>query len=144
MREFNWQKAYPDLRLLDETDSFLLGHTYEDALLIRKRNGEHVIEDDFYGDPTCGYISRQDDWAVVAGEHVTTWHSKRGKQIVRFENHQWVQALRYIENACIQLLVDSFGKHGAIWELDVQRNSLRRIREFQDYREQPFTEDIIW
>ena len=144
MAEFNWHKAYPELRLLDETESFLLGHTYEDALLIRKRNGEHMLEDDFYGDPTCGYISRQADWAVVAGEHITIWHSERGQRIIRFDDGQYVHTLRHTESTYVQLLVDPFGKHAAIWELNIQDNSLREIRQFRDYWEQEFTENIIW
>ncbi|MCR5890130.1 hypothetical protein LRS06_20600 [Hymenobacter sp. J193] len=142
MGQINWRRAYPELRVLDETPEFLLGHSFEDAILIRKRNGEHVLEDDFYGDPACGYISRTHKWAVVAGEHVTVWHSKRGKQIIPLTDRKYVHALRYVGESRLQLLVDPFGSHSAIWELNVETNDFRKVQDIPTCAE--YTEEISW
>jgi len=44
-------------------------HYYENAYLIEKSSGKKLLFDDFYGDPECGLISKNNDWAVIASEH---------------------------------------------------------------------------
>lgn len=50
------KKNYPDMRILDETDKYFIGHIYEDAYLVEKSSGQEVLHDDFYGDPKCGLM----------------------------------------------------------------------------------------
>ncbi len=77
-KDFPEKKNYPGMRILDETDKYFIAHDFEDAYLIEKRNGEAIVHDDFYGDPKCGLISKNNDWAIIAGEHITIW--KAGKK----------------------------------------------------------------
>jgi hypothetical protein len=136
---------YPDLHLLDETDQLLLGHTFEVAVLICKRNGAHLLEDDFYGDPSAGLISPTNEWAVVVGEHVTVWHHRAGATRIAQQALRWVRALRLAAPPThVELLVDPWGANAAIWRLEPAAGTVAKVRDFSDYRGQEHTEHIVW
>jgi hypothetical protein len=98
------KKNYPDMHILDETDKYFIGHIYEDAYLIDKRNGQEILHDDFYGDPTCGLIGRSDEWAIIAGEHVTIWKNGKATKIDK-EELRWVHAMRQMEIRSLKFLL---------------------------------------
>jgi hypothetical protein len=88
---------YEGWQLLDETDELLLGHQWENAYLLRKRDNRCLFEADFYGDPSCGYISRQHTWAVVAGEYVAVWRAAGEPILLPPSTLQWVHAVRLVD-----------------------------------------------
>jgi hypothetical protein len=137
------KKNYPDMYILDETDQYFIGHIFEDAFLIDKRNGEEIFHDDFYGDPSCGLISKKGDWAVVAGEHITIW--KKGKITkINQDETQWVYAIRTNDDQIIEILIDPWSKNSAIWTLDIKNYELKKVKPFDDYRDKELTDDVVW
>jgi hypothetical protein len=86
-------KNLTGLHVINETDELILGHIYEDTYLVSKQSGEYVLEDTFYGDPTCGCISPNNNWAVVAGEHITIWSEEKGITALHMAELQWVAAI---------------------------------------------------
>lgn len=137
----NWKKNYPDMRILDETDKYFIGHIYEDAYLIEKRSGHEIIHDGFYGDPTCGLIGKSNEWAVIAGEHLTIW--KKGKKIVK-EEIRWVHAMRTVDDQIIEILIDPWADNSSIWTLDIRNLELKKLKDFDDYKGKEWTEDVVW
>jgi hypothetical protein len=137
-------KNFPDLQVLAETSELLLGHTFEDAVLVRKRNGEHLLEDDFYGDPSGGLIGPGNEWAVVVGEHVTVWHRTAGVSRIENDGLRWVRALRLAGQAHVELLVDPWGPRAAIWCLRPADGTYFKVRDFPEYRDREYTEQIEW
>lgn len=137
------KKNYPDMRILDETDKYFLGHIFEDAYLIEKRNGEEIVHDDFYGDPSCGLISKNNDWAIIAGEHLTIW---REGVITKIDNEElkWVHSLRTKGNKTVEILIDPWTEKSAIWVLDILALDFKKVRNFEDYKEKERTEEVIW
>ncbi|RPD46829.1 hypothetical protein DNI29_11755 [Hymenobacter sediminis] len=131
------------MHILDETDVYILGHVFEDAYLIRKRNGEYVFEDDFYGDPRCGCIDPANEWAVIAGEHISLWHAKKGLTKFSSSEHRWAQDLRLKDNL-IELLIDPWGSQAAIWELNPVTAVIQKRRDFFDYLGKDYAELIDW
>ncbi|RZK15977.1 MAG: hypothetical protein EOO56_21535 [Hymenobacter sp.] len=136
--------SYPDLRLLDETDQLLLGHREEDVMLISKRTGAQLLEDSFYGNPEAGLISPANDWAVIIGEHVTIWHRGHGTTIIAAEELRWGHALRMAGPTHVEILTDPWGAQAAIWLLSPLTCSFIKLRDFPDYREQEYTDQVIW
>jgi hypothetical protein len=132
------------MHILDKTVELMLGYYFEHAALIRKRSTEVLFEEEFYGDPTCGYISRMNDWAIIAGDHVTTWHNETGKRTIYFDERCTVHDLRYISGTQLLLLLDPWSVHASIWKIDVLTMSLQKVRDFPDYHEQEYTESISW
>ncbi|GGF28156.1 hypothetical protein GCM10011383_44870 [Hymenobacter cavernae] len=137
-------KNYPNLHVLAENSELLLGHSFETAILICKWSGEHLFVDDFYGDPTCGCISPTSEWALVAGEHITVWRKAQGVTQLVAEQLRYVQALRLIDATDVQLLIDPWGTHAAIWRLHLMDLSLRKVRDFPDYQDRAYEEQIDW
>ncbi len=148
------KKNYPDMHVLDETDTYFIGHIFEEAYLIEKRNGEEIVRDSFYGDPTCGLISIQNDWAIIAGEHITIW--KAGKKtwlngigkgkitIVADENLKWIHSIRTADNRTVEILIQPWEDHSAIWTLDMESLQFKKKRDFDDYKEKEYTDEIVW
>ncbi len=137
--------AYSDsLTVLAETDVLLLGHFHEDAVLLRKSTGICLLDDSFYGDPTCGVISAANDWAAVAGEHVTVW--RRGLGMTRVSEPaalRWVHAMRVDEvTQQLHLLTDPWSAHPAIWELNPRTLTARKLRDFLDYQAREYVEEV--
>lgn len=137
-------KNYSDLHILDETLDLLLGYCAEAAKLIRKRDGEYLLEDEFNGDPTCGCISPTSEWALVAGEHITVWRKAQGVTHLIAEELRSVHELRLMDAMNVQLLIDPWSAYAAIWQLNLLDLSLQKVRDFLDYREREYKEHIDW
>lgn len=135
---------YEGLQLLDETDELLLGHQWEDAYLLRKRDNRCLFEADFYGDPSCGYISRQHTWAVVAGEYVAVWRAAGEPILLPPTTLQWVQAVRLVDPDVLELLTDPWGEHPAIWRLAPLTGTYWKVTDFLRYQQQPYTDHVSW
>ncbi|RFP63633.1 hypothetical protein D0N36_18270 [Hymenobacter lapidiphilus] len=133
-------KNFPDLHVVAETNELLLGHTFEDAVLVRKRNGEYLLEDDFYGDPSGGLIGPDNEWAVVVGEHLTVWHHNTGVSRIEDEHLRGIQALRLVGQTHVEFLVDPWGLRAAIWCLRPSDRTYVKVRDFLDYRDREYTE----
>lgn len=131
------------MRILDETDKYFIGHIYEDAYLIDKRIGEELVHDDFYGDPTCGLISKNNDWAIIAGEHLTIW---RNGKTVRMNNKdlRWIHAIRTHDQKSVEMLINPWAPNAAIWILETATLQFKKLRDFRDYQEKEYTEEIVW
>lgn len=133
------------MHLLYETDLLRLEHEYESTFLVEKKSGKVLCEDEFYGDPTCGLISPDNDWAIMAGEHLCIW-KKQGDEITSIgtEIIQEIHGLKLVDKDQVEILTDPWSEKSAIWRLDIRNNALVWLRDFPDYREQPHTEHIVW
>jgi hypothetical protein len=96
------------MNVLFETDKLRIEHEFENAYLIEKNSGKELMFDDFYGDPKCGLISMNNDWAIIAGEHLTIWRENKRKkqQVVRIENEElkWIHDIREKTESIIEIL----------------------------------------
>lgn len=142
-KEYPQKKNYPDMRILDETDKYFIGHIFEDAYLIEKRNGEEIVHDDFYGDPSCGLISRSNDWAIIAGEHMTIWTKAKTRKI-EDGDLRWIYDLRTSDDKTVEILTDPWSDKSAIWTLDMVTLQFKKISDFDDYKEKERTDEIVW
>jgi len=137
------QDKYPQLKVLDETDVYLVGYQYEDAYIIEKKNFREVVVEDFYGDPSCALISRNNDWIIIAGERLVIWKDNRLYEPAQ-EGFQWIHALRTHDQKTVEILTDPWTEHSAIWTLNTDTLALGKVRDFYDYRDKPWTEDVVW
>jgi hypothetical protein len=142
-KNFPEKKNYPGMQILDETDKYFIGHIFEDAYLIEKRNGEEIVHDDFYGDPSCGLISKNNDWVVIAGEHLTIWTKGKTTKIDN-EDLRWVYALRTNDQETVEILIDPWTDKSAIWTLNIATLQIKKVKDFDDYREKEHTDEIVW
>lgn len=131
------------MNILYETDKLIIEHDFENAYLLEKESGKKLMYDDFYGNPTCGLISKHNDWAIIAGEHLTLWINGR---IEKNENEElkWTNSIRIKRDHIVEILTDPWSENSAIWELDLKTLEYKKIREFPDYREQDYCNEVIW
>lgn len=69
------------MNTLYETDQLILEYDYETAWLKLKSTGVVLFEDYFYGEPTCGLIDTECNWAIIAGDHIMVWTPTESKRI---------------------------------------------------------------
>jgi hypothetical protein len=136
--------SYEGLQLLDETDELVLGHRWETAYLLRKQDSHCLLEADFYGEPSCGYISRHHTWAVVAGEQVVVWHVASAALTLPRTDLQWIHAVRLVNPDLLELLTDPWGEHPAIWRLAPLTGTYWKISDFLTYQQEPYTDHVRW
>jgi len=136
-------KNQHQMRVLSETNNLILCHEFEVAWLKDKSTGKELFRDEFYGDPECGLIDGNNNWAVVAGEHLTIW-SNNQINILSNPDLKWVSAIRNKARNTIEVLIDPWSKESAIWEIDINTLNTKKIRDFSDYKEKEYTEDIVW
>jgi len=133
------------MNVLFETDKLKIEYEHENAYLINKLTGKKLLFDDFYGDPKCGLISSNNDWAIIAGEHVTIWKaSKKNKQRIEDEKLKWIHDIRIKSDSVVEILTDPWNEKSAIWELDINSTEYVKIREFKKYQNSEYTKTIDW
>ena len=131
------------MNILFETDKLRLETEQEYAYLVLKATGECLMEDDFYGNPTCGLIDVDNQWAIVAGEHLTIWTKTKIKKI-DIKELQWIHSVRMANSSCIEVLVDPWSEKSAIWTLDPLTFKLSKLCDFDDYKNLEYSEIVIW
>lgn len=131
------------MNILAETENLKLEHLYEAVYLIEKSTGKILFEDEFYGDPSCGLIDENEDWAIVAGEHLSIWTSYKWKR-TDHEQLKWIHDLRSKDPYLVEILIDPFGENSSIWEIHTRSFEFKKIRDFDDYRGREYSDDVIW
>jgi hypothetical protein len=133
----------PEMHILYETNALLIGHSYEDDFLVEKESGHQLLYDTFYGDPACGLISPKNDWAIIAGHHITIW---KAGAIIKYNKEalRCVHALRLKDPQTVEILVDPWAEHAAIWRLDMLALVFEKICDFEDYKHKAYTDEVIW
>ncbi|TAJ14710.1 hypothetical protein DMA11_04030 [Marinilabiliaceae bacterium JC017] len=136
------------MKVLFETDQLIIEHEFESAFLIDKSSGKKVVSDDFYGDPECGLISSNNDWAIIAGEHLTAWRKSvpEEDQLVRIENEdlQLIKEMRLKTQDTIEILIDPWSEKSVIWEMNINDLSYKKIKDFPNSQETKYTDKIDW
>ena len=128
---------------LYETDKLIIQHEFEYAYLCDKKSGMKLMYDDFYGDSACGLISHNNDWAIIAGEHLTLWINGHIKKVEN-EDLKWIHSVRAKGDYMVEILIDPWSDKSAIWELDLRTLKYIKLRDFSDYREKESCYTIVW
>ena len=129
--------------ILDKTDMLRLEHEFESVKLIEIKTGKSLLEDFFYGNPTCGLIDLNNNWVVVAGQHITIWTPKEVNK-VESEELKDIHSLKVKNQNTIELLTDPWAKDSAIWEMCLLSLKTRKIKDFPKYRNKTYSENIQW
>ena len=131
------------MNTLYETDRLKLENEFEATFLTDKKSGQTLMEDDFYGDPSCGLIDKDNKWAIVAGEHLTIWTPKKWKRIEN-EDLKWIHSIRIRDLEMVEVLIDPGSRKSAIWEINIKTLEFKKIRDFNDYKDQEYSENVNW
>lgn len=130
-------------QLVCETTELRLEHEFETAYLVHKTTNKILLNDDFYGDPTCGLIDSENNWAIVAGSHMTVWKPK-SEQRFHTDTFRDIHAMRLSTDNKIKILTDPWAQFSGVWELNILNNTLIKISDFNKYQGKEYCEVIEW
>ena len=118
-------------RKFQETETFIVGHEYEYTWLINKTTGKEIYLGDFYGDPSFGLISVDNNWCLTGGESLSLW--KPGSEVLQINNDnlKWVCKARQTRPFKAQLLIDPYSEAAAIWSLNIQTLESYKVKIFE-------------
>ena len=131
------------MQILCETDELILEHSYELVQLRSKPLDVILFKDEFYGDSSCGLIGQRGEWAFVGGFKVSIWaHNKlvdiHDKEILP------VHSARQKQKYTVEILVDPWSEFPSVWELNILTMKKEKIRDFNEYRNKPYSEIVNW
>lgn len=134
----------PGFTKLHETDKFVLGHLHENAYLVEKTTGTQHDLGDFYGDPVCGLISTDHNWCIISGgEKFVLWTPQSVTIIENIQLHNAFK-IRQINPGNVQILIDPWVENAAVLELNIETRQVTKLRDFPNYKNKPFTENVAW
>ena len=135
IKDSNFRKLY-------ETDLFILGYVFEYAYLINKKKNKEVYLGDFYGDPTCGLISENNNWCIVGGETLTIWNEDGNISSIEDNELTWVCKARQTAPFEIELLIDPWSDKGSVWSLNIDTFKKHKLRDF--ILDDGYSEQVNW
>jgi hypothetical protein len=131
-----------NFRKLHETDKFILGYVFEYAYLINKKTKKEIYLGDFYGDPTCGLISKDNDWCLVGGETLSIWKEDENISSVKDGEFPWIIKARQTGPHEVELLIDPNSDKGSIWRLNIKTLERHKLRDFM--ADEGYPEEVNW
>ncbi|WP_126244456.1 hypothetical protein [Chitinophaga rhizosphaerae] len=131
----------PNLVIHAENESFGLVSIFEAAYLLDVNARKAILIDSFYGNPTCGVLTENGDWAAVGGNDGLA--VIRNGAVTRYHG-VGVYDMRQSGPESLLILEDPWMEDAAIWEFNVRTALLEKVRPFPDYARQPYTENVIW
>lgn len=131
------------MQFLYETDKLAIKYEYEEAYLINKNNDDVLFQDRFIGEPQCGLISPKNNWAIVAGDHITIW-KEDGLKKINGEKIGWVHDLRQKNEDTVEILIDPWSEKASILTLSLDDLTLNKVKNFPNYQNKPSTEKVEW
>lgn len=116
---------------------------YEEVFLFDKDLNADLWRSSMYGEVTCGLIGLNNEWTVAGGESLLVWTNET-LQLIDDQEIKWIHDLRQTGDYQFELLVDPWSDQSAVWSFDIQTMTKVKVRDFADYRDKPYTEDIKW
>lgn len=130
-------------RILYETERYELIHVFELTYLIDKTTRKEIFIGDFYGDPSCGLIDKENKWCIVGGDRIVIWGQDEIFEIAARELSCAFE-LRQIKENTVQVLIDPWSDYAAIWEIDVLNKIYVKICDFNKYNSKEYQGDVEW
>lgn len=129
----NLYNAYFTLR---GSDKYIIGKNLrmvslsENAYLLHLDKRDVTYLNWFYGNPTCGLISEDETWAVMAGNfEITVWN----EGVVSTIDINPVFDIRQKDPHTVELLVGIQFLDPAVWELNVHTMELEMVGAYTSY-----------
>ncbi len=142
-------KDYKQFKKLYENTVMILGHVFERAYIIDKILQKEIAIFDFDYDPTCGLIGKNNDWCLIGSDVLVlkTWVDNSIRYISELKD---IYSLRAIADYTVQILTDPWSEESSIWQMEIDLTKLTRpvnlfkLKDFKDYKDKPYSEDIAW
>ncbi len=142
-------KDDPNFIVLFENTVMMAGHVFEAAYCYNKLTKEELGIYDFDYDPTCAIVGKNNDWCLIGGDTLVlkTWIDKTLRIFEKLRN---IWGLKTVDDYTVQILTDPWDEQSAIWQLEIDLSRLSRpvslfkIRDFKEYIDKEYTDDVLW
>jgi hypothetical protein len=150
MRPYNgYIKDDTNFKKLYENTVMILGHVFETSYLYNKITKEEFAIFKSDNDPTCGLVSKNNDWCLVGGDQLVlrTFFDNTLRLIGDLKS---IYDLKIVDDYKVQILIDPWSNGPSIWQLEININraarlvDLIKICDFNDYIDKPYKEQIEW
>lgn len=128
-----------------ESDTHILVNSDDNGYLLHLNKEDITYMNFFYGNPTCGLLSYDSQWAIMADSNqITVWNKDSVTKIAFIGAFD----LRQISDKSIYILVDPWFENSAIWKFNVDTHEFIFVCPFTDFKDSDFndryTETVIW
>ncbi len=135
--------------ILFENSMMVIGHIYESSYCFNKITKEEFAIFEFDFDPVCGIVGKDNEWCLIGGDVLIlkTWIDNTIRFVGDLKN---IFDIKEIEENEVQILTDPWSGESAIWHLTINLRKLtnpivlQKIRDFKDYENEPYSENIKW
>lgn len=131
-------------RVLFETDKLILGYVYEKVYLTHKQTDNDQYLGSIYGDPSCGIISSDNSFCIVGGTDALILWKEEGTKYVHDKNLYSAFDIRQVNPSEVEILIDPWSEKSAIWSFNIDTLAKEKIRDFVEYRDKEYTDNIEW
>jgi hypothetical protein len=139
----------PNFRILFENTVMKVGHVFETSYCYNKLTKEEFAIFEFGNDPTCGLVGQRNDWCLIGGDVLVlrTWVDNTLRLVGELKE---IFDLKLIDAYTIQVLTDPWADNSEIWQLTIDLNkltrplTLKKIRDFKEFVDKPYTDEVEW
>lgn len=131
-------------RIIDETDLFKLYSIYENTYLLDKQTKSEMFLGEFYGDPSCGLISKNNDYCIIGGLEKCVLFKNEVVTILNDGQLNPTFDIKQVNEQTLLILTNPWSENSAIWKLNIETLIITKIRDFLDYLDREYTESVIW
>ncbi|MCX8531278.1 hypothetical protein [Chryseobacterium luquanense] len=150
MRQYKeYIKDDPNFKKLFENAAMIVGHVYETAYCINKLTKEEFCIFEFLEDPSCSIVGENNDWCLIGG-NVLILKTLVDNTLRLVGDFKQIFDLKYIDAYTAQILTDPWSENSEIWQISFDVNkftqplTLSKIRDFKEYFDKPYSENIKW
>lgn len=142
-------KDDPNYRILYESFVMSVGHVHETSYCCNKLTKEEFAIFQFDNDPTCGVVGNNNDWCLIGGDVLVlrTWVDNTLRLVGDLKQ---IFDIKIIDDYTVQILTDPWTSNSEVWQLTIDLNKLTRpltlikIKDFKNYVDKPYTENVDW
>jgi hypothetical protein len=131
------------MKTLSENETFTVYQEFETVFIKNKSNNSTVTIDSFYGDPTCSFIDIKNSQIIIGGNQLIVWDIIKQKK-TNLEKINYIHSIKKVDTNSIQVLTDPWSKDSSIWQLDLKSLEVKKVKDFNKYKNKPFSENITW
>ena len=130
-------------KILARSKNFIITHECETAYLIRLKDNHKIMVGEFYGDPSCAFISEDEKYCIIGGYGFILYYihepfipydnNKKTDQWSEFYrdkyNELWIDSIYNGDDVNeVKIIVDPYDKiKGGIYIFDIEEKILKKI-----------------
>lgn len=126
---------------LYKTDLLEIVSLFEDAYLINLKTKDKIHMGWFYGEPSCAFICKNNNWCIVGGNTLILF---KDHTLININEIKDAFALKSIDKNNIQILTDPWSDNSSIWQLNIETLKSFKIQSFDKYKNGKYTDNVEW